>query len=191
MAFTTINYNSPFSVNIGDVFYRVEVDGSEWFKSPCPVCEGTGSLTVNGYNFKCPCCDQQEKAFSVHNYVVKKYKVFCISQECRTDTWKTPSERRTSFELFRKTDRSMYATATKRFFDSDLSAADPSIENIVQYPGRLDRTIYTDYRLAKETAQVLNNKEKEALGEYNASHGTSFDFPEFATKDDKKESGHS
>lgn len=119
---------------------------------------------------------------------MKKYKVYSIKQECSTNTWKTPDDRRTYIELFHKTDRAMYSTSTKKVFPSDLFKANPPIADLDFIEQRLDRALFTDYKIACNTALAFNNKEKEKLEEYNKSHGTNFVFPDFSVKNDKKES---
>lgn len=71
----TINYRSSVPLNMDDVVYIVETDdnGHKTFFQKCRVCGGERKLTINGVTFDCPCCRTEEKALTVHKFVVHRY----------------------------------------------------------------------------------------------------------------------
>lgn len=179
---TAILYDAPRPVKIGDVFYIIEVGEGKTYNAPCRVCGGTRQLTVNGITFKCPQCDVETKVLNVHSYVVRRYRVYGVSDEVLTDTWKASDCHRVKFKLYKKTDRNYYACTTREIYSDRFLHINP------QEPSSYDpsNAIYDNYALAVAHADALTAIEVEKVAKYNEIHGTNHELPAFKRDHDSK-----
>lgn len=185
---TTLFYDSPRSINIGDIFYLIDTRESAQFKSPCRVCHDEGKLTVNGVEFACPVCSgysynytsrERETLISVHNYTVATVKVFRVKQCMSNDTWKGSKTHGLEFSVYRK--RGFGYNGDRNNFTRDYHSQDIKIR-LNKMPVQSEVTRYLDekififdnYKQACAAAEILNNAETERLNKYNSEHGTSF-----------------
>lgn len=176
---TAITYAAPRPVNIGDVFYLIEGGQGKTYNAPCRVCGGAGKLTVNGVTFKCPQCDEETAVLYVRPYVVRRYRVYGISAEAGTDTWKPSDSRTIKVNLYKKTDRTYYGcTVTTKY-----------IEDFEKLNEKRPEAIYDDYKAAVAYADELTAKEIAKVAEYNAEHGTNYEPPVFEDEHDQKDNG--
>lgn len=180
------NYTAPRAVRIGDVFYRIESGESVYFREPCKVCDGTGQLTVRGVTFKCPCCDTQKEVISIHKYVVRRYRVYKITQEAGTSEWKPCDYKDVTFSLYRKVGHGFCVYGGGGHIEfSDRKFAQNYNLPLNGDIARGERGIYDDYNLAVKIADQMNALELKRLAEYNKEYGTAHEAM-FKAKNDPK-----
>lgn len=171
---TTIYYEAPRPVNLGDVFYTIREGDWQTFHEPCKVCNGKRELTVNGVTFRCPCCNNQKETIRICKYVVRRFRVNAIEQRAGASDWKADDTRRVSFELYHKSGRGYRGD---EYYLKEIS--DRDFSRYLNYPYNEENTvgsylnaIYDDYDLAVSVADKLTEKELERLAAYNAEYGT-------------------
>lgn len=180
------NYTAPRAVRIGDVFYRIESGESVYFREPCRVCGGTGQLTVRGVTFKCPCCDTQKEVISTHKYVVRRYRVYKITQAAGTSEWKPCDYKDVTFSLYRKVGHGFCVYGGGGHIEfSDRKFAQNYNLPLNGDIARGERGIYDDYNLAVKIADQMNALELKRLAEYNKEYGTAHEAT-FKAKNDPK-----
>lgn len=203
-----IRHEYPIDINLGDIFYMIEAASSKNFYEPCHVCDGTGSLTVKGVTFRCPCCEKQSVRFNVHEYVVRKYRVSKLTVRINDEYWKFDPDdiKLAEFEMYNKhghgygccVRRSIPTHGVRRYGinpdESCLERRDVIYRNGVATEETtkvepyyvIDDLLYTDYKQACAMAAKFNDMERARVEAYNAEHGTNFEFPEFKYKNDSK-----
>lgn len=171
---TTIYYDTPRPVNIGDVFYSIREGDFVTFREPCKVCNGKRELTVNGVTFRCPCCDNHKETIRVCKYVVRRFRVNAITQSTNASYWKADETRRVSFELYHKSGLGYHGD---EYYRTEIS--EDYFTRYYNFPykegntiGRYSSALYDDYDLAVSVADKLTEKELERLAAYNAEYGT-------------------
>lgn len=173
------------NINIGDVFYCIEIAGSKTYHSTCRLCEGKKELTVKGFTFRCPACTTEEKVLTVNCFKVVRYRVYSIKTVMPDDDWKPCDTRRIYYGLYHKHGKGYYMNTHSRteksehFFEDYLNN-----EDITKHT--YDNTIFSDYALAVKCAEKLNQESIEEVRKYNAEHGSNFELPEFDIEHDKK-----
>lgn len=160
----------------GDVVYRIEPAETVYFRSVCRVCEGKQQITVNGVTFRCPMCQQEEKTFSVQNYLVRRYRMCGISDEVCSNEWKPSKVHYVSVMFYRKIGAGsvgIYNERGGRFeCNPELLRLNVEKSDVEKHRG-LNYVIYDDYALAVKVAEGLTAKELERLAAYNKEKGTS------------------
>ena len=181
-----INYTAPRPVNIGNVFYTVEEAEGKNFYEPCRVCGDKRELTVNGVTFKCPCCDTGKQAIHIHNYAVRRYRVYDIEDKVDTLEWKPSDWHTVKFIAYRKIGGGHYVYSgnggTLSFDSRDFCERynKPFDGDPYRHDG-----IYDDYKTALSIAAQMNEAEINRLIAYNAENGTNYAV-EFTPKHDPK-----
>lgn len=177
--------NQKPDINIGDVFYYVELDKTVTYRSGCRVCEGTEKLTINGVTFKCPMCKEEERALTVRGYKVVRYRVFSITEEMNNSDWKVSPLRSFKYGLYHKHGRgnSYFNHKTKTVYSHYLKSPWLNSESVDSFNSDF---VYSDYKLAVECANRLTQMSIEEVAEYNKEHGTNFELPVFDIVHDKK-----
>lgn len=186
---TTLFYDSPRSINIGDIFYVIDTRERHNFSSPCRVCNDEKKLTINGITFDCPVCGgyrSRETVVEVQHFTVATVKVYVIKQEVSTDYWAIQNYRDLQFRVFRKRGHGYNGDGnnfTRDFTPNDIKnnlnkLPDEEFLQIYSQDGYFARNcecfIFDDYKLACRAAEILNESELARLNKYNAEHGTSF-----------------
>lgn len=186
---TTLFYDSPRSINIGDIFYVIDTRERHNFSSPCRVCNDEKKLTINGITFDCPVCGgyrSRETVVEVQHFTVATVKVYVIKQEVSTDYWAIQNYRDLQFRVFRKRGHGYNGDGnnfTRDFTSNDIKnnlnkLPDEEFLQIYSQDGYFARNcecfIFDDYKLACRAAEILNESELARLNKYNAEHGTSF-----------------
>lgn len=179
----TINYQSDVPLKLDDVLYIVETPdngrGSKTFTQTCRVCEGKRELTINGVTFRCPRCEYEQKALTVHKYIVRRYRVYKVEAAKSAETWKPSDYMDVRFGIYKKCGRGYGSTIAHTLQYGDINPAEPL---------RSERPVFTDYALAVAAAKAYNEREIARLADYNQLHGTQYEMPaEFADiKNDDK-----
>ena len=184
-----IRYCAPRPFNIGDVVYFIEAADFQVFRSPCNVCEGTKKITVNDVTFGCPCCNNEKEIIKVNSFVVRRYRLYSITDEVSNNEWKASTFHRLTFVFYRKTGHgySYYSSnhSTKKLVESELNNCYniPFDEKSSEY--NVTRYFYDDYKLAVSMAECMTKKQLEKLRAYNDENGTKY-IASFSTENDKK-----
>lgn len=179
----TIHYQNDVPLKLDDVLYIVENsdagNSSKTFYQTCRVCGGKRELTINGITFRCPCCEREQEAITVHKYIVRRYRVYKVEVSKSTDTWKPADSQRVEFSLYKKCGRGYFSTTTRKLPYGEINPAEPL---------RRNDPVFTDYALAVAAAKAYNERETARLADYNELHGTHYEMPaEFADiKNDDK-----
>ena len=180
-----ITYTAPRPVNIGNVFYTVERAETKDFYEPCRVCGDKRELTVNGVTFKCPCCNIGKQAIHIHNYAVRRFRVYHIEDVVGTLDWKPSDWHTVKFYAYRKIGGGHYAWVdsggTLSFTDNDFCRR----YNKPFVSGGDNDGIYDDYKTALSIAAQMNEAEINRLIAYNAENGTNYAV-DFTPKHDPK-----
>ncbi len=173
-------------INIGDVFYKIERTKFQAFRSECRVCEGTGKLSVKGYDFKCPACDKETTVLSVCGYFVRRYRVYYIKQYTRHDNWKACDSRNIEYGFYHKSGRGYgYGTESKKFqINENWLLEQMNKTNLNKR--NFDEAIFSDYNLAVQQAERLTKMSIDEVKQYNLDHGTNYPSPNFDIEHDKK-----
>lgn len=173
-------------INIGDVFYKIERTSFQTFRSECRICEGTGKLSVKGYEFKCPACDKETEVLNVCGYFVRRYRVYYIKQFTRCDDWKACNSRNIEYGIYHKGGRGYGYGTTNR----QISLGDWRIKEFLNRTDisaiHYDDAIYSDYNLAVQQAEKLTQMSIDSVKNYNIEHGTNYPNPDFGIEHDKK-----
>ena len=179
----TIHYQADVPLKLDDVLYIVEIPeygrGSKTFTRTCRVCGGKQELTINGVTFRCPCCENEQKALTVHKYIVRRYRVYKVEVSKSTETWKPSDYITVKFSIYKKHGRGNYSTTVRALPYGGINPAEPL---------RHDDPVFTNYALAVAAANAYNERERARLADYNQLHGTQYEMPaEFADiKNDDK-----
>ncbi len=179
----TIHYQNDVPLNLDDVLYIVEIadtgNSSKTFYQTCRVCGGKRELTINGVSFACPCCNAEQKAITVHKYIVRRYRVYKVEVAKSTETWKPANYTSVKFSIYKKSGRGYWSTTARELPYGGINPAEPL---------RHDNPVFTDYALALAAAKAFNERELARLADYNEMHGTQYEIPaEFADiKNDDK-----
>ena len=191
---TTICYNAPRAVNIGDVFYIIVRGETKSFHEPCKVCDGTRTLTIKGVTFDCPCCGKTNETIRVAPYVVRRVRVYTMSVRTLYDKWEPSDYRRVEVGLYHKeglgyTGYGGYYSKnfTKQLDISSFTELNPTPpDDATSESSRfIEYAIYDDYKKAVEVADELTSRAIKALSNYNIEHGTDYKA-EFKEIHDKK-----
>lgn len=177
-----IDYTAPRAVNIGDVFYMIAQGATKQFYEPCKVCNDTGTVTVNGVTFTCPCCNRGAQAIFVQQHIVHRYRVYRISDEVSSSEWKADENHTVKFGLYRKVGLGWGDHRSIELWASDFQQRlnVPCDDNPINEYG-----IYDNYKLAVSVAERMNEIELERLKAYNDEHGTNYAV-DFTPKHDPK-----
>lgn len=184
-----ICYRAPRPFNIGDVVYFIESDDFQVFRSPCKVCGGIKKITVNNVTFGCPCCNDEKETIKVNAYVVRRYRLYSITDQVSNDEWKASTFHRLEFSFYRKVGHGKgywnNGHSTKKLVSSELNNYFnlPFDENFKEY--NATRCFYDDYKLAVSVAEGLTKMQLEKLKVYNEEHGTEY-VANFSAENDKK-----
>jgi hypothetical protein len=180
-------YHAPREVNLGDVFYKIEAVDFQYFREPCLVCKGEQKLTVNGHTFKCPCCGDARETLRACGFVVRRFRVYKITDEVGSDEWKASTTHRVRFDLYRKVGHgNQFADrSATSFYEHDLCVRlNPSEKDKIR-AGNADGYFFDDYKLAENAAKILIDAEIKKVEEYNTLHGSSYVL-RLTTENDKK-----
>ena len=174
------------NVNIGDVFYIIKPEGRVSYSAECPVCKGTRKLNVNGYEFACPECNKQRETVCVYGFCVKRYRVYSVKESMPHDSWKPSDIRTTEYELYHRHGHGNYssnhytASFKEWYFKYHLNCTEKIKRN------NTEEFLFSDYDLAVEVANRLNEESVEVIKTFNEKHGTDYPLPEFNIVHDKK-----
>lgn len=183
-----IEYFAPRPVRIGDVFYFVERDKTQYFREPCPVCGDKQELTVNGHTFRCPCCtgyttdDTITTNITISSFAVRRYRVSTIAEKADEEYWERGTTRMW-VRLYRKVGKGNYTWGSsggiKEFWLSDfVQRYTQTLPDVQPSENGFDCDrggIYDDYKLAVKVAEQMTAAECARLAEYNAKFGTSYE----------------
>ena len=168
----TIHYQADVPLKLDDVLYIVEITeygrGSKTFTRTCRVCGGKQELTINGVTFRCPCCENEQKALTVHKYIVRRYRVYKVEVSKSTETWKPSDYITVKFSIYKKHGRGNYSTTVRALPYGGINPAEPL---------RPDDPVFTNYALAVAAANAYNERERARLADYNQLHGTQYEMP--------------
>lgn len=170
----TIEFQSEFSIKLGDVLYSVEEISPQYFYGICEVCEGKGDITHNGYTFRCPKCTGDGNStlvLKVNTYNVYRYRVAKISEKLQMYDWNPAKgfNRQVKISLFRPSPRGNYFAGDKRIVLT--SNYGKGLNTLC-----LDKNIYFDYKTAVAEADRLNTEQEAIVKKYNKDFGTEFVF---------------
>ncbi len=182
---TEIKYSAPVKINIGDVFYMLEIVDRKVYHSICRVCGGTRSLTVNGVTFPCPQCDRENQTLSVHGYAIRRYRVCGISDEVLSDTWKPSTTHTVKIKIYTKTGKAFDDGYCRSICINELSNVNPTVE-LVEKSYNPTGFIFTDYALAVKCADAVTATEIKKVETYNTKNGTNYELPVFNCEHAKK-----
>ncbi|MBQ4443788.1 MAG: hypothetical protein II896_03905 [Clostridia bacterium] len=179
---TTINYEAPRPIKIGDVFYRLQEVDTVNLQAKCKMCDGTHQITINGITERCPHCQQPGAMISrVHRVVVRRYRVYGFRDRVEADEWKPSTYHTVTVELYRK--------VGKGYYYGNHDGRDENIDFLnrlnVEQPERTDHTWYDDYAKAVAAAEFLTSLEQAKLDAFNAEHGTDYQLTATAAHDPK------
>ena len=171
----SLTYHAPREVHLGDVFYKIAASEHNTFHEPCLVCKDAKELTVNGVTFKCPCCGNTSEVLTIHNFLVRRYRVYKITQEVGTLEWKPDTNVRTEFHVYRKVGHGHWnnSSVTTKFGEYELMYRLNQVADLINIH-TVDRDIFDDYKAALAVAKSLNAQELQKLEKYNAEHGTTY-----------------
>lgn len=184
-----IRYCAPRPFNIGDVVYFIEAADFKVFRSPCKVCGGTKKVTVNDVTFNCPCCNNEKEIIRVNAFVVRRYRLYSITDEVSNNEWKASTYHRLTFCFYRKTGHGggywSSNHSTKKLVESALNNYYniPFDEKLSE--DNVTRCFYDDYKLAVSVAECMTKTQLEKLKAYNEVYGTEY-VASFSTENDKK-----
>ena len=177
-------------IKIGDVFYRIETTDFRHFYRKCRVCEGNKTLTINGVTFACPMCQKESEVLRVNGFFVRRYRVYAITEYTNDNDWKADDWRAVKYKLYHKSGRgySVYNNnhktieVSEEYFTSASRLNNPEVHEHVC----LDYRIYSDYKLAVEVAEKLNQMQVDKVRAYNEENNTDYELPVFKIEHDKK-----
>lgn len=178
-------------VNIGDVFYKIEPTDHKHYHRKCRVCEDKRKITVNGITFKCPMCQSESEVLRVHGFLVRRYRVFSITNWVNNSDWKYDGEKPfVKYGLYHKSGRGYYSYSCDRkeiTVDASMFSDKRGYFNCTS-PSRhsIDSCLYSDYKLAVTVANKLTQDQIEMVRAYNEEHNTDYELPVFAIEHDKK-----
>ena len=174
-----ICYEADTPINIGDVFYKVEVGKTHFYREPCKVCGDTHNLTVNGVTFKCPICDTGKSNCHISEFVVKRYRVSGFSETADDSDWKASNIKSKKITLYHKSGRgySCYSDFTRReyslpTFINNLNKT--FLEDLRRTS--LEDCFFSDYKAAVEVAKRAQEKELKKLQEFNSYYEKDYVF---------------
>ena len=181
-----ITFEAPRDVRIGDVFYQVENEECISLREKCRMCNDEKKITVNGITETCPHCGKAEEFLRIHNAVVRKYRVFSISDEVPCRDWKPSTMHTIKIKLYRKVGRGFGSSYWNTFSTREecidfLKNLNPKNDELGTYRGQW----FDDYKAAVAAADYLRSLEIKKLDEFNALHGTSH-VAEFKSVNDEK-----
>lgn len=177
--------DGEMNINIGDVFYIIERTDGKSYYSNCRVCNGEKTLTVNGFTFRCPACDKEEKTLTVFGYKVFRYRVYSIEIKMPDDDWKISERRTKTYGLYHKHGKGYFRNNHKRISKTEnLLRAFLNQEEVNKH--NYSDIIYSDYERAVKCAEKLTRESREEVKKYNLEHGTNYDLPVFNIEHDKK-----
>lgn len=174
------------NINIGDVFYMIEVCDRIPFYTKCRVCEGKKEITVNGITFRCPKCNDEKILLCIYGYKVVRYKVYSIETSMPNEDWKTSDIRNIKYGLFHKHGKGHYIGNTKTIQRSDYGFSEKFLNNPNVKNRHYADKIYSDYKLAVKCADELTQESINELKRYNEKYGTNFEIPILKIEHDKK-----
>lgn len=174
------------NINIGDVFYIIEIGERKHFYTNCKVCNGERKLTVNGITFKCPMCDKEEKCLTAFGYKVVRYRVHSIKTSMPNDEWKISDRRNTYYGLYHKHGKGYYSGNYSTTEKHESYFTDKYLNNAEITKYNYSNLIFSDYKLAVKCAEKLTEESINEIKEFNARKGTNFEIPNFCIEHDKK-----
>lgn len=177
---TTINYEAPRPIKIGDVFYHLQEVDTVNLQAKCKMCDDTHTITVNGITARCPYCGNTSELLRVVNPVVRRYRVYSITDKVDTSEWKQSENHQISIALYRKVGhgdryRNSGSTIVSIYFLDHLNKREPTAAGVW----------YSDYAIAVEAAEFLRGIEGAKLATFNEQHGTHHEA-HFVERDDPR-----
>lgn len=173
----TFEYESPIELNIGDVFYKVELGKTHYYNEPCLVCNDTGKVTVNGVTFKCPVCHTGTTQLIIKEFFVRRYRIYELDNYTGHDNWKS--------SLFRSQKIHLYSKTGKGIFMGSYNERELNLNIFVENLNRDDRyfnsygsdyVFFNDYKKAVNVAKELTQKEILKLKEFGKLHKKEYEF---------------
>lgn len=181
----TVSFEAPRDIQIGDVFYKVVYEENLSLREKCRMCNDEKTITVNGITEKCPHCGKNEEYLTIHNAVVRRYRVYGISDEVSSEEWKPSDNHRIKIKLYRKVGRGY------SYWNSNHSLSEEYVSflNYLNPKGEaLEKNRdfwFDDYKAAVAAADYLRALELKKLDDFNALHGTRH-VAEFKAVNDEK-----
>lgn len=163
---TIINYEANRPVRIGDVFYKLYKADSIQLRNQCRMCGGTGKITVNEITEACPHCNKTDSLLTAHRVVVRRFRVYKISDEIGTTDWKPSNCHDIRVSLYRRVGHATW---------SGSAAAEEHISFVNKLNNPRPSDIggwYSDYSTAVAAAEYLTSVELAKVAEFNKVHGT-------------------
>ena len=181
----TVSFEAPREVRFGDVFYRVENVDHYALREKCRMCNDEKKITVNGITENCPHCGKNEELVRIHNVVVRRYRVYGVSDEVATHDWKPSTYHSIRIKLYRKVGRGYNSWTSgcehiEEYADF-LKWLNPSNDKLGTFRGDW----FDDYKAAVAAADYLRTLELKKLDDFNALHGTQH-VAEFKSVNDEK-----
>lgn len=178
-------------VKIGDVFYRVEPTDHKRYTRTCRVCEGKRELTINDITFKCPMCQQEQTAFYVRGYEVRRYRLFSIEHFINNSDWKYDgSAPQVRYELYHKRGKGHCTYSSTHRVQKVPSYMFSGKCQYFNCPNpnehSVDNCLYSDYKLAVAVAERLTQEQVDKVKAYNEENNTDYELPVFKIEHDKK-----
>lgn len=177
--------NKP-AFHYGQKLYFITRPRQKGFSSTvCPICEGTGMISVKGENFKCPACSSDPRYlksecmnyieladYAIDYAIVNKILIKgpCIKSVFSANVIEDNNLPKIKFYAFYKVGRSNPYTV-----DLSFSEIDPSVETLLDQ--NFTSCYFTDKKLAAKTVRELRSRDRERLEEFNKKYGTDIQYP--------------
>lgn len=180
--------STPKIWEFGQRVYFLEMEKIKHFEASCPICENTKKITYRGHELKCPNCeDKKMPSIDVYRPVLKEFIVnkIVISGPDYKNAWtkKAQTENQNAPQIrevwaFNRTNAGYAGAFSRRIPDGAF--VDPELK--LAEDRRIDACCYTTPKAASGIIDLLIERERLRLVQFNEAYETNFVYPEEAAK---------
>lgn len=166
----------------GQTIYVIEPDPTKLNPSEylsfgkCPVCDDKKKISYRGYEIECSYCRQvSTKYIILTKYVLSKYFVnrFRFSGPDFVSSIRSHLPKIEDFCAFTRWGKGYDDIRVREIYPDDL---DPSDDKVCKY-GEDDVFVFTSKNAAEHALELVIEKQKKLLDEFNKKYGTDYVFP--------------